>query len=182
MKKVFFLTVAFIGVAAAVSAQTYLTRNGKITFFSTTPVEDIKAENNEVVGTVTPKGEISFAAPVKSFNFPKAAMQEHFNQADYMNSDKFPKATFKGNITNISAVDFSKNGTYNVTVKGDLTLKGVTKPLTTQGTLIVEGAKVTSKTKFKVARKDFGIMGQAIAQDKIASDIEVTVDCAHTKM
>ena len=53
-------------------------------------------------------------------------MEEHFNE-NYMESNTFPKANFKGTITDLGKVNFSKDGTYPVTVKGDLTIHGVTK-------------------------------------------------------
>ena len=91
--------------------QTYITRNGNISFSSHTALEDIKAENNEAVSVLnTATGDLEFKVAVKSFHFQKTAMEDHFNDDDYMASEKYPKAGFKGKITNISSVNFSKDG------------------------------------------------------------------------
>src|ERR1700739_1905616 len=101
-------------------SQNYITRNGNVSFYSHTPLEDIKAQNNEAVSVLNAStGDIEFKVAIKSFHFAKTAMEDHFNDDDYMASEKYPKAGFKGKIDNISAVDFSKDGTYNVSVTGD---------------------------------------------------------------
>lgn len=180
MKKAFSLLLA-TALSFAAFSQTYFTRNGKISFFSSTPVEDIKAENNEVVSTFnTANGELSFQALIKSFVFPKATMQEHFNGAQYMNSDEFPQSAFKGTITNFKSVNLQKDGTYPVKVNGNLTLHGATKPVTADGTVTVAKGVVTAKSVFKVNREEYGIVVPAYAGSKIAKEIQVTVDCTYT--
>jgi hypothetical protein len=180
MKKLTLLLVA-ASLSIASYSQTYFTRNGKISFFSSTAVEDIKAENNEAVGTLNAtSGELSFQALIKSFVFPKAAMQEHFNGAQYMNSDQFPQSSFKGTITNFKAVNLKKDGTYPVKVSGNLTLHGITKPVVADGTVTVAKGVVTSKAVFKINREEYGVTVPAYAGSKIAKDIEVTVDCTYT--
>src|SRR3954467_3282830 len=94
-----FLLIAAISLAAvtATQAQTFITKNGKISFFSKTSMENIDAVNNQVVSVLDSKsGVMQFSVQVTGFLFKKALMQEHFNGSDYMESDKFPKATFKG--------------------------------------------------------------------------------------
>jgi hypothetical protein len=92
------------------NAQKFMTKNGYIGFYSHTPVEDIKADNNQVASVLdVSTGEIAFQVLIKSFQFEKALMQEHFNE-NYLESDKFPRSTFSGKITNISEVNFSKTG------------------------------------------------------------------------
>lgn len=180
IKKAFSLLLATTFAVAAFS-QTYFTRNGKISFFSSTPVEDIKAENNEVVSTLNiNNGELNFQALIKGFVFPKAAMQEHFNNAQYLNSDQFPQSSFKGNITNFKAVNLKKDGSYPVKVTGNLTLHGVTKPVTADGTITVAKGAVTAKSTFKINREEYGVTVPAYAGNKIAKDIQITVDCTYT--
>src|ERR1035437_9699574 len=111
MKRLFLL-VFFLNIVIALNAQKYMTKNGFIGFYSHTPMEDIKADNNQVVGALDiSTGEMVFQALIKSFHFDRALMEEQFNE-NYMESDKFPKSVFKGKITNLSSVDFSKNGNY----------------------------------------------------------------------
>ena len=85
-------------------------------------------------------------------------MQKHFNNAHYMDSKKFPKIKFVGKITNLSAVDLSKNGTYNVTVAGNMTIRGTAKPQTANGTLTVEGGVIKGFAEFTVKNiGDYGV-------------------------
>jgi polyisoprenoid-binding protein YceI len=157
-------------------AQKWMTRTGKVSFFSSTSVENIEAFNNEAASVVDARtGDVAFIVPVKSFKFEKALMQEHFNE-NYMESDKFPKAEYKGKITNIADVNFSKDGIYNVKTTGRLTMHGVTKEVTTGGTIVVKAGTATIKSKFMVAPADYKIKVPAVTASKIASKIEVTVD------
>jgi hypothetical protein len=166
----FLLTIAF-----AVNAQKYMTRNGYIGFFSHTPMEDIKGDNNQVSGVLDiSTGEMVFQALIKSFHFDRALMEEHFNE-NYMESDKIPKTTFKGKITNLSSVNFSKNGTYEITVEGDLMIHDVTNRITTKGTLEVVDGGINANSKFKIVPEDYKISIPGVVREKINKDLEVTV-------
>lgn len=174
MKNILF-SIGFLVLSSNLFAQKYLTRTGKISFFSGTPVENIEAFNNDVAAAIdAADGSVMFIVPIKSFKFDKALMQEHFND-NYMESDKYPKANFKGNITNIKAVDFSKNGTYKVTVSGKLTMHGVTKTVSIPGSIVMNGGKATINAKFNVNVDDYKIDIPSVSKDKIAKSIEVTV-------
>lgn len=161
------------------SAQTYITRNGRITFFSKAPVENIEANNNEVTSILdTRKGEFAFSALIKSFKFSKALMEEHFNE-NYLESNTFPKANFKGTITDLSKVHFSSDGTYPVTVKGDLTIHGVTKNIEVPGTITVSQGKISASSKFSVKVKDYNIKIPNTVVNNISEMINITVDCKY---
>lgn len=175
------LTLLFLlsNVFLFASAQeNYMTRNGQISFFSSTPLEDIKAVNNEVASVINSKsGAVQFIVLIKSFQFKKAAMQEHFNSKDYMDSDKFPKAEFKGTITNISSVNFSKDGSYPLTVDGSLTMHGVTNPIKTNGSIIIKAGIVSSFAVFTIRLADYKISVPSIVSKKVAEKVEVTINC-----
>jgi len=175
-----FAIILFSGLTSF--SQTYVTRNGNVSFYSHTPLEDIKAQNNEAVSVLNAAtGDIEFKIAIKSFHFQKMAMEEHFNNDDYMASDKFPKSDFKGRIVNISSVNFLKDGTYNVSVSGNLTIKSVTKSITAEGTVSVKNGAVKTAATFKVQRKDYNVTGESFVQKKIAEDIEITVNCNYDK-
>lgn len=181
MKKTFCISLLLIFASSAYN-QIFITRNGNISFFSHTPLEDIKAENNEAISVLNAgTGDVEFKIAIKSFHFPKAAMEEHFNDDDYMASDKFPKADFKGKITNISSVNFSKDGTYDVSVTGNLTVKDVTKPVSADGTITVKNGIVAAAASFKVQRRDYNVIGESFVQKKIAEEIEINVNCEYDK-
>lgn len=178
MKRIFLL-IAAIGFAASVQAQkVFSTKNGKISFYSKAPLEDIEARNSEVESKLSStSGQVVFMLLIKGFQFENQLMEEHFNE-NYMESNKYPKSDFKGYITNVSNIDFTKDGTYNAKVKGDLTIHGVTRPVETEGTLEVKGGKVVARTKFPVKLKDHNI-GGAMVGKKIAETILVDVNCQY---
>ena len=175
------IAIIFIAtlITLTTSAQTYITRNGRITFFSKAPVENIEAYNNEVTSILdTKKGELAFSALIKSFKFKKALMEEHFNE-NYMESNTFPKANFKGNITDLSKVNFSADGSYPVTVKGDLTIHGVTKNIEVPGTITVSGENISASSKFTVKVKEYNIKIPTTVVNNISETISITVDCKY---
>ncbi|MEN9348502.1 MAG: YceI family protein [Flavobacteriales bacterium] len=175
MKKITFLFALAILFSQAAFAQKYFTKAGNVTFFSHTDIEDIKGDNNVatiVIDAAT--GNMEVAVLVKSFRFEKALLEEHFNE-NYMESTKFPKANFKGKIENISAINFKKDGTYTAQITGDLTMHGVTKKITTTGTITVAGGKITADCKFIVNPKDYNIAIPDVVKKQISEKIEVTV-------
>ena len=113
MKKSIFSTlVVLLFLANGLSAQKYFTRGGNVSFNSDTPLEKIEAINSNAACVLdTETGKLQFSVLIKAFTFEKALMQEHFNE-NYMESTKFPKSTFKGEIENFRDVDFSTAGTY----------------------------------------------------------------------
>ncbi len=176
MKKILLCLLVVASIAATAQAQkVYQTKSGKIKFFSTTPVEDIEAINNQTDAKLATNGQMVFMVLIKGFKFDNALMQEHFNSDGYMESSKFPKAVFMGNIVDLKAVDFTKDGSYKVSVKGNLEIHGVKKEVIVPGTIEIKGGKLTSKSVFKVKIADYGVKGHA----KVAKEIEVTVDCKY---
>jgi len=154
-----------------------MTRSGQISFFSKTALENIDAVNNEVTSLLNPEtGEIVFAVLIKSFHFERALMEEHFNE-NYMESDKIPKSTFQGKITNLSNIDFKKEGTYPASVEGDLTIHGVKQHISTSGNLKIEKGKIHTICSFIVKLSDYKIEIPSIVSDKIAETLEIKVNC-----
>lgn len=184
MKRLNVLITGFIFLCSfMVQAQgKFYTKSGKITFFSSTSMEDIEAINKSVVTLLDTKtGDIQFAALMKGFEFKKALMQEHFNK-DYAESNKFPKAEFKGQVTNNSEINYSANGTYTAKVKGKLTVHGETKDIETTGTITVKDGKLTVNSVFNVLVADYKITIPKLYRDNISKSIKVTVDCVLTSL
>ena len=170
MKRVTFI-ILLLGLVLAANAQKYMTKNGYIGFFSDTPVEDIKADNNQVASVIDiSTGEIVFQVLIKSFKFEKALMEEHFNE-NYVESEKFPKSTFKGKITSLSDVDFSKTGSYKVTVDGELSIHGVTQNVSTPGEIEITEGGVNARSQFIIHPEDYKIEIPAIVRENIAKEI-----------
>jgi polyisoprenoid-binding protein YceI len=181
MKRIIFFFF-FLNIVFAVNGQKYMTKNGFIGFYSHTPMEDIKGDNNQVAGVLDiSTGEMVFQALIKSFHFDRALMEEHFNE-NYLESDKFPKSSFKGKITNLSSVDFSKTGIYNVTVEGDLTIHDVTNKISTKGTLEVVTGGINANSKFNIIPEDYKINIPGVVREKINKNLEVTVTMKYTPL
>jgi polyisoprenoid-binding protein YceI len=180
MKKSILLLIAIVTFYTA-DAQKYMTRNGVITFYSKTSLEDIKATNNQVYAVIDVSNKnLAFTTLLKGFLFAKELMQQHFNEK-YVESDKYPKSSFMGSYS--GDVNLSKDGTYNTTVKGQLTLHGVTKPVEAPATMQVQNGKLIGKCEFKISPADYNISVPSLVQDKIAKQLDITVlvDCSPSK-
>ena len=181
MKKLIVIAV-FIAIAAGTSAQKYITRNGHIGFYSHTPLEDIIADNNQVASILDiADKKMVFQALMKSFIFQKALMQVHFNE-EYVNSEKYPKATFEGNIISPADLDLTREGDYDVKVKGNLSMHGVTKEVEEPGKIHVGKDEITANSEFTVQPEDFNIEIPSVVRGKIAKEITVKVDMKYSPM
>jgi len=175
MTRTIFYLIIFMVISTNADAQKYFTRDGKVSFFSEAPLEKIEAHNSKATSVMdVANGRIEFAILIKAFQFEKALMQEHFNE-NYMESDKYPKATFKGNITNIDAIDLKKDGKYEVIVKGDLTIHGETKTVETPGKIIVNDGQISANASFEALVEDYKIEIPAIVKDNIAKSVQIEI-------
>lgn len=171
------LTIVLLLSAVALQAQDrYLTRTGHIKFFSKAPLEDIEANNNKVLSIVDlSKGEVAVDLLIKAFEFEKKLMQEHFNE-NYLESDKYPKSTFKGTFSVPEGLKSMTDGVYELDVKGQLNIHGVTKDIETKSSLTVKGGKLSGELKFFVAVKDYKIKIPNVVVKNIAEQVEVTAN------
>lgn len=156
--------------------QKLISRSGHVWFFSSTPAEDIEAHTYQAASIInTESGEIACQMLLKGFQFEKALMQEHFNEK-YVESDQYPNAVFKGQIENFEGLDWSKGGTFDVKFVGEITLHGVTKPVSVPGTLTVSDEAITAKAKFGIKPADHEIKIPSVVTEKIAEVIDVNLD------
>ena len=175
MVRVFFYLLILLMVSTNVEAQKYFTREGKVSFFSEAPLENIEAHNSKATSVMdASNGRMEFAVLIKAFQFEKALMQEHFNE-NYMESDKYPKATFKGNIMNFESIELDKDGEYTVTVQGDLTIHGETKSIESPGKIIVKDGHISADSTFDVTVADFKIEIPSIVRDNIAKTVTIKI-------
>ena len=177
MKKSILLLALSFTVGASFAQKKMTTTSASINFDATTSKDALpKADNKTVVASLDAKtGAVAFEAAVKSFTFSNPKIQEHFNSAGWMDSEKFPTATFKGTITNVADVNFKKDGTYNAKVEGELTMHGETKPVSTTAKIVVAGSTVTTTSDFTVALADYKVEGGAIAAGKVATEPKISV-------
>lgn len=173
--------VVLLIVTTSSFAQKVVSQKTSISFFSHTPIEDIKSSNFKSVSTLdTSTGEIVFSVPMQSFEFEKELMQKHFNSSDFLDTKKEPKSKLVGKITNLSQVNFKKDGTYNAEVSGELTIKGTTKTISEKVTIIVKGSTIILKSKFDIVLADYGIaFKKGKPSTNIAKTIEITVEAEY---
>ena len=163
-------------------SQKYFTRDGHISFSSEAPLESILATNDKAASVIdVESGRIEFAVLIKAFQFKKALMQEHFNE-NYMESSKYPKATFKGKIENISKVDFGQDGNYEVTVDGDMTIHGVTNAFNTSATINVNDGVISAQAQFVAEVASYAIKIPGVVRENIAKEVEITLEAEYQPM
>lgn len=169
------LSISIFTSSFVFSQEKYFTKTGVIVFESDAPLEEIKAVNRRVVSIFDAStGQMEFSLLIRSFEFKKALMQEHFNE-EYMESDKFPKSEFKGKIKNIDEIDFNKDGEYPVNVVGKLTMHGETNEVETEGVFTVKNGKISATAKFSVLVDDYKIKIPSLMAKNIAEEIEITI-------
>jgi hypothetical protein len=172
------ISCCFILLATSLIAQDkYYTKSGSIQFVSKGNIETIQANHRSVTCVLDSKtGALQFAVLMKGFEFKKALMQEHFNE-NYVESDKFPKAEFRGQIVNNSEIVYTKEGMYNAHVKGKLTLHGQTRDVETDGKITVKNGKLLANSDFAIQMSDYNISIPKLVKENMSNTVSITVNC-----
>ena len=175
--KIIYTLFLFLFVAYFANGQErFLTKTGTISFFSKSPLENIEAENSQVLSIVDAgNGQMAIAILMQSFLFQKALMQEHFNE-NYVESDIYPKATFKGNI-----IDFDKISATETPVKiiGEITIHGESQKITIEAIAKKTQVAVFMTGDFYINLADFAVDIPSIVRNKIAQKIKVSFRFNH---
>jgi hypothetical protein len=153
----------------------FSTKKGSIKFVSPTDA-DVSAINNEVSSKINAAGEIRFSLLFKGFQFKYAEMQTHFNE-EYIESEKYPRASFTGTIQNIKSIDLTKDGKYTAKVVGTLTMHGVTKPVQTSATLNISKGKIAAAATISIIMSDFKIDASAVTEK-----VDLEINCNYTQL
>jgi polyisoprenoid-binding protein YceI len=174
-KTVIFL--ALVITSGSVFAQKKTTTSATVSFDASTAIDNLpKADNKTVIAAIDTKtGAVMFEANVKNFAFKNPMIQEHFNGEKWMHSDAHPSFTFKGNIVELSSVDFAKDGSYNAEVEGILTIKGKEQKIKVPGSVVVKGESLLASANFSIALADFGISGAPIDGGKVSKEPKISV-------
>lgn len=163
-----------LSTVSAVAQDIYRTASTEISFHAGTPVEDIDAVNTKAISFMNIKtGEVTISIPIKEFQFKRSLMQEHFNE-NYLESEKYPRAEFKGHIDHIELVDWKLSSPMEVTVTGFLNVHGVSKERTLTVTISKKNSNIVGATKFNIALEDHNIDRPKILWEKIAENVDVT--------
>jgi hypothetical protein len=164
-------SLAFVQVQAQ---KIYSTKTAKVRFIAVDD-KDIDATNTKAVSRLETNGNLSFIMLMKDFSFDMDLMQKHFNE-EYVESDKFPRGIFNGQITNIKSVNFAKDGSYPIIVNGNMQVHGVNKAIQTNGVIVITKGLPKASAKFTVSLKDFGIGGVLIKMVADKVDVEVVAN------
>lgn len=176
MKTKIFLFVLLVAFFVNANAQKYLTKTGYVYFKSHTDAIDIDGSNNKVAAILdASNGEFVAIVLIKAFELPLATADKHFNET-YLESDNFPKATFKGKIVEIPSLDLSKDGEYTVTVEGELTIHGQSKNIKQPVVLKIKNGELDGKCTFQVNINDFAIKVPSDVENRVAKVVDVRVE------
>ncbi len=160
------ITIILVFFVTNLYSQRFITKEAEILFFSEAPIEDISAINNRVSAVYdADTKQLVFQLNISDFIFPKPLMQEHFNE-NYLESDKFPKASFSGNLLVLNKVSIAK---------GTLKIHGKSNEVEVKGSLVESEDVVMIDAVFRIQLKDYKIKIPKIVMYNIAEEIEVTV-------
>ncbi len=182
MKKNLLIVITILITTNLFAQQKYLTKAATISFNSKAKLENIEAKSSTATSIINSNGDVAFSVLVNSFKFRQSLMEEHFNET-YMESNKpgLDKASFKGKIDDVSKIDFTKDGSYKVSVKGDLTIHGVKKNVSTTGTITVKSTKINVVCTFSIKLADYKIkIGNKT--DNISETVSISVNGDYDKM
>ena len=174
MKKT--ILIAMLNVfTIGLSQEKMISKTGKIIFEASVPsFEEVKAINTNVTFVLNPvTGEIASLALMKGFRFKVALMEEHFNE-NYIESDKYPKATFKGRIEKFDSSNLT-TGPKDFIIKGTLQLHGKSKEISTQARLSMSGSGISIVTNFTVNANDFNIEIPSVIKSKLSNKINILI-------
>lgn len=173
--KTFLLTICFFAPFSLV-AQQYLLSESRVSFYSSAPMENIEAISSRAKSLLNAEtGEIAFVLPIKTFEFKKKLMQEHFNE-NYMESHKYPDATFKGRI---SGLDPRQKGQQKVIARGEMNIHGVSRQVQTEGVVEFRGNEVYLTAKFPVRVADYGVEIPSLVFYNIAEVVDVSIEAKY---
>lgn len=181
MKNVIFALLMFSSLIA-VGQSKFFTKTGYIGFYSKSPMEDISAKNEQATSILDAEtGKMVIAVLMKSFRFEKALMEEHFNE-NYVESDLYPKASFSGEIKDFKNLSFVNGQAVKVTVTGQLTIHGVTNPITAEGTVTKTKDGYTADSQFYIKLDEYKVKIPSLVKDNINNDILITVKFIYLPM
>lgn len=172
-------TLLFFSIVPAVIAQNiFLATGGKVHFFSETPLENIEATTQSMTSILTTTtNKVLFTVPMRTFKFEKSLMEEHFNEK-YVESEIYPKTTFKGTIN--EQIDWTRDTVANVTATGTFDLHGVTKEVTEKGVLKIKGDKINLVVTFNIVLSDYKIRIPKVVTANIAEVIKIDMECTYS--
>ena len=169
------LPFLLLAVTIAVGQSKYMTKSGSMSFEASQPTfEPIEANHTAVSALLNAEtGELAVLALVRGFRFPLALMEEHFNE-NYIESHKYPKTSFKGAITGFDQ-NILNDQSQTVALNGELSMHGITKPISVSATITQTGDRITLESSFSVKTSDFGIEIPSLVRKQIDENVQIEV-------
>jgi YceI-like domain len=176
MKKIT-LYLLFLIVSTSVAQEKLSTSNCFIYFEASVPLFEAVEAKNEVVECelIPKKSQINFSVPLKDFQFKRDLMKEHFNE-NYMESKRFPVATFKGIIEKFD-VKVLTEIEKSFRIKGKITIRGKSKAIVVQALIKKVNNGIAIKSNFVLNTDDFGIEIPSIVIAKISKNVNTQMEC-----
>jgi len=172
----FILLLSLLSLQVNSQDTLWFTRTGHVYFISHTDIIDIDANNYQTGSFLNIRtGEMAFTLLMKSFQFSLPLAEEHFNE-NYVESEKFPKATFKGKILDFDSSKLTPDTDYKVVVQGDLTIHGITSTIKEEGVLRKSGNQIRAVSKFSILLDTYNIKVPNIVEDRVAKEIPIEVN------
>ncbi len=174
MRNSILIILLFFSTAYAQQGSLYYTNTGKISFKSESKQELISASSDEMQGIIDEeKKTFVFKVQIRTFNgFNSALQQEHFNEK-FLESEKFPQATFMGKI--IEDIDFKKDGVFEIRAKGKLWIHGVENERIIRSVITIKNGIAKIQSHFTVALSDHNIKVPKVVHEKVSSEISVEI-------
>ena len=171
---ILFLLTILLSSNANAPSLIFSVSSGTIVFKSDASMELIKASSNQLKGIFSAeKKQFAFTVNINTFKGFNSPLQlEHFNE-NYLESDKFPRASFEGKI--IEDIDLSRNGAYTIRAKGNFTVHGVVQERIIKCEMTIKNGIVSIKSNFTVLLSDHNISIPKVVHEKLASEIKVEV-------
>lgn len=179
MKKFILVFVASTCSLFVVAQNIYRSSKSEVSFFAGTAIEDIDGKSSEAVSAIDLiDGSVAVSIPIKTFHFEQSLMEEHFNE-NYMETEKFPKATFKGKIENLGSITWTSTTPFVAKVSGVLTMHGVSLPRTFEVTFQNKDGKLQASASFPVKLEEFNIDRPKILWEKLAEEVKVQLNISY---
>jgi polyisoprenoid-binding protein YceI len=176
MKKITLLVLSFI-LSTLHAQEKFSTSKCTIYFEASVPLfEAVEAKNDVVECELVPKkSQINFTAVIKKFQFKRDLMKEHFN-SNYMESDRYSKATFKGIIEKFDLKIINENEK-DFLIKGKLTIHGQSRMVTVNAKIkkVDNGIQIISH--FTLNTDDFNIEIPNMVIAKISKKVNTKIEC-----
>jgi polyisoprenoid-binding protein YceI len=155
-----------------VLGQKYFSDQNHVSFFSEAPLENIEAHTYNARSIFDMEtGKIAFTIPIRTFEFEKSLMQQHFNEK-FMESGKYPRAKFTGVVEKYK----KDQGKQAVEAKGEIEIHGVTQEISVPGEMEINGNQIKITTKFPLKVADFEIKIPQVVSRNIAETVDVTLE------